>query len=73
MVTTADRDYAAVAMQGAAESPAGLGRAIPRLPALARFAPRSLVLDLADLLAKRRLGDAELLRGAREMQFVRGR
>jgi len=27
---------------------AGLGRAIARLPALARFAPRSLVLDLAD-------------------------
>ena len=29
-------------------SPAGLGRAITRLPALARFAPRPLVLDLAD-------------------------
>jgi hypothetical protein len=34
--------------QGAAESPAGSGRAITRLPAHARFAPRSLVLDLAD-------------------------
>jgi hypothetical protein len=48
MVTTANRDYAGVAMQGAAESPAGSGRAITRLPTLARFAPRSLVLDLAD-------------------------
>jgi hypothetical protein len=28
--------------------PAGLGRAITRLPALARLAPRPLVLDLAD-------------------------
>ena len=37
-----------VAMQGAAESPAGSGRAITRLPALARFAPRPLLLDLAD-------------------------
>ena len=35
-------------MQGAAESPAGSGRAITRLPALARFAPRPLLLDLAD-------------------------
>jgi hypothetical protein len=32
----------------AAASPAGLGRAITRLPALARLAPRPLVLDLAD-------------------------
>jgi hypothetical protein len=48
MVTTANRDYAGVAMQGAAESPAGSGRAITRLPALARFAPRFLVLNLAD-------------------------
>jgi hypothetical protein len=48
MVTTANRDYAGVAMQGAAESRAGSGRAITRLPALARFAPRPLVLDLAD-------------------------
>ena len=48
MVTTANRDYAGAAMQGAAESPAGSGRAITRLPALARFAPRPLVLDLAD-------------------------
>lgn len=32
----------------AGASPAGLGRAITRLPALARFAPRPLVLDLAD-------------------------
>jgi hypothetical protein len=48
MVTTANRDYAGVAMQGATESPAGSGRAITRLPALARFAPRPLVLDLAD-------------------------
>jgi hypothetical protein len=36
------------AMQGATESPAGSGRAITRLPALARFAPRPLILDLAD-------------------------
>jgi hypothetical protein len=34
--------------QGAAESLARSGRAITGLPALARFAPRSLVLDLAD-------------------------
>ena len=40
-------DYG-VAMQGAPESSAGSGRAITRLPALARFAPRPLVLDLAD-------------------------
>ena len=32
----------------AGASPAGLGRAITRLPALARFAPRPLLLDLAD-------------------------
>jgi hypothetical protein len=32
----------------AGASPAGLGRAITRLSALARFAPRSLVLDLSD-------------------------
>jgi hypothetical protein len=32
----------------AAASPAGSGRAITRLPALAWFAPRSLVLDLSD-------------------------
>jgi hypothetical protein len=36
------------AMLGAAESPAGSGRALARLPALARFAPRPLVLNLAD-------------------------
>jgi hypothetical protein len=48
LVTTAKRDHVGVAIQGAAESPAGSGRAITRLPALARFAPRSLVLDLAD-------------------------
>jgi len=38
-------------MQGAAESPAGSARAITRLPAFARLAPRSLVLDLADQLS----------------------
>jgi hypothetical protein len=47
-MSTANRDYAGVAMQGAAESRAGSGRAITRLPAFARFAPRFLVLDLAD-------------------------
>jgi hypothetical protein len=48
MVTTANRDDAGVAMQGGNESLAGSGRAITRLPALARFAPRPLVLNLAD-------------------------
>ena len=48
MVTTANRDYAGAAVQGATESAAGSGRAITRLAALARFAPRPLVLDLAD-------------------------
>jgi hypothetical protein len=48
MLTTANREYAGVAMQGAAESPDRSGRAVTRLPALARFASRSLVLDLAD-------------------------
>ena len=37
-----------VALQGAAESQAGLSRAITGFPALARFAPRPLFLDLAD-------------------------
>jgi len=35
-------------MQTAAESAAGSVRAMTHLPALARFAPRSLVLDLSD-------------------------
>jgi hypothetical protein len=48
MVTTANKDDTGVVMQGAAESPAGSGRAITGLPALARFAPRPLLLDLAD-------------------------
>jgi hypothetical protein len=48
MVTTANGDDAGVAMQGGNESLAGSGRAITRLPALARFAPRPLVLNLAD-------------------------
>jgi hypothetical protein len=48
MVATANREYAGVAMQGAAESGPGSGRAITRLPALARFPPRPLVLDLAN-------------------------
>ena len=47
-VTIVNRDYAGVAMRGAAESPAGSGRAVTRLAALARFPPRPLVLDLAD-------------------------
>jgi hypothetical protein len=47
-MTTANKDHAGVATQGAAESPAGSSRAITRLPALARFAPRPLFLDLAD-------------------------
>jgi hypothetical protein len=45
---TANRDHAGVAIQGAAESPAGSSRAITGLPALARFAARPLFLDLAD-------------------------
>jgi hypothetical protein len=45
---TANRNHAGVAIQGAAESPAGSGRAITGLPALARLAPRPLFLDLAD-------------------------
>ena len=43
-----DRDYAGAAMQGGTESLGGSGRAITRLAALAGFAPRPLVLDLAD-------------------------
>jgi hypothetical protein len=35
-------------MQGAPNPPAGSGRAITRFPALAGFAPRPLLLDLAD-------------------------
>ena len=46
--STANRDDAGVAIQGAAESTAGSSRAITGLPALARFAPRPLFLDLAD-------------------------
>ena len=48
MVTTVNRGYAGAAMQGGTESLAGSGRAITRLAALAGFAPRPLVLDLAD-------------------------
>ena len=47
-VTIVNRDYAGVAMRGAADSPAGSGRAVTRLAALARFPPRPLVLDLSD-------------------------
>jgi hypothetical protein len=48
MVTIANKDTPGVAMQRAAETLDGSGRAITRLPALARFAPRPLLLDLAD-------------------------
>ncbi len=44
---TVRRQLPGVAIQGA-ESAVGLSRAITRLPALARFAPRFLILDLAD-------------------------
>ena len=46
-MTTANRDYAQVA-RGATSPRSGLGCVITRLAALARFAPRSFVLDLAD-------------------------
>jgi hypothetical protein len=59
-------DYGGVAMQGAAESLAGLGRAIPRLPALARFAPRFLVLNLADQVS------THLREGMIKVAFVGG-
>ena len=48
MVTTANRGYAGAVTQGATGSLAGSGRAITGLPALTGFAPRPLVLDLAD-------------------------
>jgi len=46
-VITANRDHARVDV-GRRRIPVRSGRAIARLPALARFAPRSLVLDLTD-------------------------
>jgi hypothetical protein len=45
MMTIANTD---AGVAGAAESPVGSSRAITRLPALTRFAPRPLVLDLSD-------------------------
>ena len=48
LVRTADRGDIFGSETAAGASPAGLGRAITRLPALARFAPRPLFLDLAD-------------------------
>ena len=48
MVTPPRRDDAGAAMPGGTGSPRGSGRAISRLAALAGFAPRPLVLDLAD-------------------------
>src|SRR5215204_6325022 len=47
MVTIANTD-AGVAMQARPNPRSGQGRAITGLPALARFAPRPLLLDLAD-------------------------
>jgi hypothetical protein len=66
IVTTVNRDYAGVAVQGAAEFLAGSGRAIPRLPALARFAPGFLVLNLADQVS------THLREGMIKVAFVRG-
>ena len=48
MVTTANRGYAGAVTQGATGSLAGSGRAITGPPALTGFAPRPLVLDLAN-------------------------
>ena len=48
LVRTADRGTFRGSETSAGASPAGLGRAITGLPALARFAPRPLFLDLAD-------------------------
>ena len=45
---TANRDHAGVAIQAPPNPGPGSSRAITGLPALARFAPRPLVLDLAD-------------------------
>lgn len=66
MVTTANKDYTGVAMQGPAESAAGSGRAITRLPALARFPPRPLLLDLADQVS------SHLREGMIKLALVRG-
>ncbi len=44
MVTIANRDSAEVTMQRAVQSPSGSGRAIARLPALAGFTTRPLLL-----------------------------
>jgi hypothetical protein len=67
MVTTANKDYTGVAMQGPAESAAGSGRAITRLPALARFPPRPLLLDLADQVS------SHLREGMIKVALVRSR
>ncbi len=48
MMTTVNRDHTGAAMQCGTESLVGSSRAITRLAALPRFAPRPLVLDLAD-------------------------
>jgi hypothetical protein len=48
VLTTTNRDCVWAAIQGGTESPAGSGRPITRLAAFTRFAPRPLVLDLAD-------------------------
>ena len=66
MVATATRDYAGATMQGATESRAGSGRAITRLPALARFTPRPLVLNLADQVS------THLREGMIKVAFVGG-
>ena len=52
--------------RGPAESPAGSGRAITRLPALARFPPRPLLLDLADQVS------SHLREGMIKLALVRG-
>ena len=68
------RDYAWVAMQGAAESPTGSGRAVAGLAALARFPPRLLVLDLADQLAthlRERMIEVALVGGGHQVRPAR--
>jgi len=54
------------AVVGAAQSRAGSGRALARLPALARFAPRPLVLNLADQVS------THLREGMIEVAFAGG-
>jgi len=71
VVRTADRGDISRVGTSAGASPAGLGRAITGLPALARFAPRPLVLDLADQVSTH-LGEGMikvvLVRGGHEVR-----